>query len=88
MKNNFNQTVNRNKFIEIQMSFNFFKQHANLYIIIFLSLREVNVKLNLTIWKTSILSVHVLEKTIHIPFCYEILILSITTVDSLFYANT
>lgn len=35
MKNNFNQTVNRNKFIEIQMSFNFFKQHANLYIYFF-----------------------------------------------------
>lgn len=35
MKNNFNQTVNRNKFIKIQMSFNFFKQHANLYIYFF-----------------------------------------------------
>lgn len=86
MKNNFNQTVNRNKFIEIQMSFNFFKQHVCKLVHIFLSLREFMS--NLTIWKTSILSVHVLEKTIHIPFCYEILILSITTVDSLFYANT
>lgn len=46
MKNNFNQTVNRNKFIEIQMSFNFFKQHVCKLVHIFLSLREVNVKSN------------------------------------------
>lgn len=86
MKNNFNQTVNRNKFIEIQMSFNFFKQHANLYIIIFLSLREVNVKSNYL--ENKHFKCTCSEKTIHIPFSYEILILSITTVDSLFYANT